>query len=253
MLGGDDLLLVCRASYALPFMVKYAKHLASEDLSLPDGKHLTIGAGVVIASHNFPFHHLHKLAEQLATSAKRHSCYPDASVIDWMVCTYSWSEDPIAVRRRDEIVSYEVSGKKEVLTLSSRPYRVLQDMSSTEKLDSLQALIGAADRIGHSEDPEGQAAERSRLRYLDPEERKAARSQLRYLVDELSRGKRWAELCFEEMPELTRGTLKDIGIKMPWISVDGEALSYRTPLADLVEVCEIPHLGYKKARREARK
>lgn len=98
MLGGDDLLLICRARYALPFLIAYAQRLADPKLKLPDCRPLSIGAGVVIARHTFPFHRLHALAEALAGSAKRlHRARqdgaerPEISVADWMVVTNAWA------------------------------------------------------------------------------------------------------------------------------------------------------------------
>jgi hypothetical protein len=70
MLGGDDLLLICRPDFALPFVQAYAQALADSP-PLADGAPLSIGAGVVIAKHTLPFHRLHALAEELAGSAKR--------------------------------------------------------------------------------------------------------------------------------------------------------------------------------------
>jgi len=132
MLGGDDLLLVCQAKYAFDFLVHYADALTR--IKLVDGKTLSIGAGVVIASPNLPFHHLHHLAEELAGSAKRlYRSDPDKnlSVVDWVVSSNSWVNDPIALRQGNEdyqgdaVVSYEVNGQAETLALSGRPYPIL--------------------------------------------------------------------------------------------------------------------------------
>ena len=46
MVGGDDLLLLCRAESALPFVKHYASKLSA--LRLHDGKPLGVGAGIVI-------------------------------------------------------------------------------------------------------------------------------------------------------------------------------------------------------------
>lgn len=69
MLGGDDLVLVCGAPYALPFVRALAKHVREETKELPGDKTpLDIGAGVAIVQASFPFHRAHQLAEQLAES-----------------------------------------------------------------------------------------------------------------------------------------------------------------------------------------
>lgn len=92
MLGGDDLLLVCRADQALELARHYATEL--DKYSLADGKPLQVAIGVAIAQQSYPLHRLHELAEALAGSAKRsHRSLGDAekaSVIDWQVVTQSW-------------------------------------------------------------------------------------------------------------------------------------------------------------------
>ena len=104
MLGGDDLLMVCQASYALGFVKNFAQSVDEvweKETEIPKQ---TIGAGVLIASPSFPFHRLHAMTEQLAGSAKRLYRSLDkarqCSTVDWMICTASWSDDPIEMRKR---------------------------------------------------------------------------------------------------------------------------------------------------------
>jgi len=106
MLGGDDLLLVCRAEIALPFVVTLCRELdalQSDDHSF----RLTLGVGVVIAKHTIPIDRLHEVAEQLARSAKRRfrgikeADDKGRSVVDWAVYSTAWVDDPEEVRRRD--------------------------------------------------------------------------------------------------------------------------------------------------------
>jgi len=220
MLGGDDLLMVCRARYALPFVVAYAEAL--KEIELPDGHPLSIGAGIAISRPSVPFHRLHALAEELAGSAKRlyRSCVvsnPDdvPSVADWMIFSESWSDDPIDMRRRHDRVQYGLSeGRRETLALSRKPYRVLGDASS-----SLQGLLSAADKLNTG----------------------AARSQLRQLVSELPKGRQWAELCWSEMEEKTHETLKEAGITDLWSKSDACACAcgWITHITDLIEVYEV--------------
>ncbi len=218
MLGGDDLLMVCRARYALPFIAAYAEALQSIEMS--DGKPLSIGAGIAIARPSVPFHRLYALAENLAGSAKRlYRCCiandsDDApSVVDWMVFSESWSDDPGVIRRRHDRVQYGLpGGKSETLALSCKPCRVLGNTP-----DSLQGLLSAADKLNVG----------------------AARSQLRQLVSELPRGRQWAELCWREMADDTRKTLNRAGIKDLWSESDACACGWSTHVADLIEVYEI--------------
>jgi hypothetical protein len=138
MLGGDDLLLVCDAPYALPFVRYYAAKLAGHKLA--NGEPLTIGAGVAVVKSKFPFHRSHDLAEQLAKSSKRLfrelKAKEPASVVDWVAVSEAWHEDVAEVRRRDFRRSYRnAAGNEEMLVLSCKPYPVLgKERLSLEKL-----------------------------------------------------------------------------------------------------------------------
>jgi len=103
MLGGDDLLMVCDASHALPFVRAYAQAL--KNFELADKEPLAIGAGVVIAKKTFPFHRLHAMAEELASSAKQLARADETlgSVVDWHITSNAWVNDPIAQRRLDSL------------------------------------------------------------------------------------------------------------------------------------------------------
>ena len=216
MLGGDDLLLVCRAEIALPFVVTLCEQLTALQCGRTNGFELTLGVGVVIAKHTIPIHRLHEVAERLAGSAKRRfRGYRDAganagSVVDWAVFTTAWVDDPEEIRRRDWIC-----GKDEDLrVLSQRPVDVLG-----EGLHSLQGLVKAAAKL-----------------------QDAPRSQLRYLADQLARGRALTELAFAELSPGARAALEAAGVKAPWrrASAGGPWL---TELLDLVEIAEIARLG----------
>ncbi|MBM3298898.1 MAG: hypothetical protein FJY85_02985 [Deltaproteobacteria bacterium] len=231
MLGGDDLLVVCRAKYALGLVCTYAKHL--QEHSLPDARPVTIGAGVAIASPNFPFHHLHRLAEDLAVGAKRlyrqyeangHPC----SVVDWLVCTHSWADDPYELRRRHLMTCYEGSNGKEELALTGRPYPILGD-----GVDSLQGLLAKAKELEKGSDNDSIHA---------------ARSQLRHLVSQLGKGRLWANLCFGELPEATKGMLKKVGVESPWVDAADQPGRWKTHLFDLVDIYEIQRLQVKSLK-----
>jgi hypothetical protein len=98
--------------------------------------------------------------------------------------------------------------------LSRRPVDVLGS-----DLDSLQGLLGAAEKI-----------------------KSAPRSQLRYLVDQLPRGRTLSDLAFAELSEEARTTLKCVGIKKVWTQCSGSR-SWLTSILDLVEISEISRLG----------
>lgn len=222
MLGGDDLLFVCRASYALPFLVRYAKEL--QNYRLYDGRPLTIGAGVAIARPTVPFYRLHQIAEALASSAKRLyrglSDEEAVSVVDWAVFSNSWLDDPIEVRVRESMVT--VGGWKLVLT--GRPLRILG-----EGLDSLEGLG-------------------DRARELDEavKEKLAARSQLRAVAEKMARGRLSGEVAFLNMAPGTVRVLKELGIEEAWQESNPEERWALSRLPDLVEVFEIGRLGRSK-------
>jgi len=215
MLGGDDLLLVCRARVALPFVVKLCEKLDAIQKD-STGFRLTLGVGVVIAKHTIPIHRLHEVAEQLASSAKRRFRGLKAagkisrSVVDWAVYSTAWVDDPEEVRRRDWLRG---SGS-ELRVLSQRPVDVLG-----QGLDSLEGLVNGAEKLKH-----------------------APRSQLRYLVDQLPRGRALSELAFAELPQQAKGPLAEAGVKEKelWRQAGNASI---TALLDLVEITEIARLG----------
>lgn len=240
MLGGDDLLLACQAEYALPFVVRYAEEL--EPLNLADDEPLDVGAGVAIAQPTFPFHALHALAEELASSAKRLSrACPGQSVVDWMVVTNASVPDPSAHRRRHDWVRYRpgADASIEELVLNARPYFVLDDGDRTHSQGkpSLQKLLRAADALRAGRVVAG---------------RDVARSQLKQLPGALRAGRRAGVHAFNVLPKPIRDVLKEHGIAQAWTSLhapgaaaDTPAAAWYTCLADLVEVSEIPDLGHK--------
>lgn len=216
MLGGDDLLLVCRAEKALDLVVKLCEELAALQRGDDRGFELTLGVGIVFAKHTIPIHRLHEVAEELAGSAKRRfRGLEDAgakgrSVVDWAVYTTAWVEEPEEVRLR-----HWVRGKgQDLRVLSKRPLDVLGG-----ELSSLQGLQEGAKKLS-----------------------KAPRSQLRYLVDRLPRGRSLSELAFAELSEETRHALKNAGVESVWSRVS-EKGPWVTALLDLVEVAEIARLG----------
>jgi hypothetical protein len=219
MLGGDDLLVVCRADSALPFVAKLCRTLSDLQHNGPPAFELTLGVGVVIADPKIPIHRLHDVAERLAASAKRrYRGFRDGeerSVVDWAVYTTSWVDDPEEVRRRDWLRG---SGEDRRV-LSQRPLNVLGD-----GLDSLEGLLKGVHKL------EG-----------------APRSQLRYLVDQLPRGRMLSDLAFAELSKEARSALTDAGIGDSLWCKSEQRGPWMTALLDLVEVYEIPRLGRRRS------
>ncbi|HMU41516.1 MAG TPA: hypothetical protein PKE31_21085 [Pseudomonadota bacterium] len=218
MLGGDDVLVVCRGSLAFRFVCDLCEQLhALQDQTDAQNFRLTLGVGVVFSRATVPFHRLHAVAEKLASSAKRLYRGMDpgqtASVVDWATYTTAWADDPTEVRARDWICV----SKSDRRVLSHRPLRVLGP-----DLKSLQGLVKGAEKL-----------------------KNASRSQLHHLVDTLRTGKAFAELAFGELSQETKDLLamKEVGVKEVWNQQGGGTCL--TSLLDLVEVLEIPRLGVR--------
>jgi hypothetical protein len=216
MLGGDDLLIVCRADIALPFVVTLCDQLAALQHDDNGAFELTLGVGVVIAKYTIPIHRLHEVTEQLVGSAKRRfRGVKDAggkarSVIDWAVYSAAWVANPEEVRRRDWLRS----GGPGLRVLSQRPVDVLG-----EGLDTLQGLVQGAKKL-----------------------EEVPRSQLHRLVEQLRRGRALSELAFAELGKEARRALEEAGVRAPWRRTQNEG-PWVTELVDLVEISEIPRLG----------
>jgi hypothetical protein len=224
MLGGDDLLLVCRAEIALHFVVTLCAELDAIQKDSAGFK-LTLGVGVVFAKHTIPIHRLHEVAEQLASSAKRRfrglkDGEAKRSVVDWAVYSTAWVDDPEEVRRRDWLRG---SGN-DLRVLTQRPVDVLG-----QGLDSLQGLVRAAAQLKHT-----------------------PRSQLRYLVDQLPRGRALSELAFAELPQEAKGPLAEAGVTTPWRGATNNG-PWLTALLDLVEITEIALLGRNTERTNSKR
>lgn len=246
MLGGDDLLLACHPRYALPFVERFAYRL--KDRKLADGKPLSIGAGVIIAKHNLPFHRLHQLAESLGRSAKRaylqykpgaeKDALEERSVVDWSVLTASWGEDPLEMRCAHDHLVYGEGNDKVILGLTTKPYFVLEEHAADGdiQLPSLQALLATVKDL--------------------EEVAELPRSQLKDMLRRLGTGYLGAELAYQvlwqRMPESARDALRSlIDVDSLWIRVSGDKQPIRaiTQLKDLVECLELRYLGRRKQEK----
>lgn len=240
MLGGDDLLIACRANRALDFAKNYAEQLTKHDLA--DGQPLTIGVGIAIAKQSYPLHRLHELAESLAGSAKRlYRAAPDkCSVIDWQVVTQSWFDNVTESRRRADLVQYRVDDTTETLVLSGRPYPILPGQG-----DSLTNLLAAVEQLdppaisgdAPSEANPGNGGEHTA-------EQGAARAPLRALRPAFEAGRLSGEIAFGRLDDAARKTLAGGDGDSPW-QHKGEH-RYLTRILDIVGLREISRLGKKK-------
>lgn len=220
MLGGDDLLLACRADRALAFCRAYAETLA--EIPLADGRPLDVGMGVAIAAPSYPFHRLHELAEALGASAKRLYRSLDTkdrgSVADWQVVTQSWFGDPGEQRQRSECVRYRTADREELLYLTARPYRMLP---TADRSGASLAELAEASRFGNSGDGNT----------------RAGRSALRGMRAAIETGRSSAELAWRKLPPATR---QDLGGQL-WEELGDGA--YLTRVLDIIGLQEIDNLG----------
>lgn len=247
MLGGDDLLFLSRSDLAFSFLVNYAKSIKkyskkNQELfdtylngidELTNG--ISIGAGVVIAKPNFPFHQLHDLAEELAGSAKRltraKSIVGKVSVVDWIVSTDTHLTD-LASYRKNLVYRYSVknnnSYKNEKLILSRTPLVLLKDdiANSKNAFLSLEGLLEAAYSLEKNKP------------YI-------ARNKLKYISTILNKGRLYSELMFRELPKTTKEYLKKIGFNTIWDDLEtdnSETSTYVTSFLDVVNIYEIKYL-----------
>jgi hypothetical protein len=220
MLGGDDLLLVCDARYAMWFAVSYAEELENHPL-IDDGGPIHIGMGVAVVKKKFPFHRAHALAEELADSAKRYYRSLPAgqrgSTVDWLAVSEAWHEEVAEVRRRDYRRSYSLganSAQTKTLILSRKPYRILGPAGSLEALR--RGVLKAARRL--------------------------ARGQLIALAQEAEKGRRqadWALRLLRTERSQLLDTVLDPGSKRPTIWHEHANQVYSTSLLDFLELFEL--------------
>ena len=248
MQGGDDLLLVCDAVYASPFVVAYAQRLRDHPLVDessnfdPKGEPgVHVGVGMAVVKKTFPFHRAHALAEQLAASAKRlyrslgHS--EKGSVVDWLAISEAWHEEVREVRSEDAVRCFRVGDKNETLILSRKPYRILELPNTGSRADSLEQLLSQARTMANWQRARG-------------DETRVARSQLIGLGEAASQGRLQADWAVQLLPEeirrrLESGILCDGGEKaVPRWSLwhPGRSETWSTTLLDFLELYELERL-----------
>lgn len=228
MLGGDDLLLVCGATYALRFVIELAEQAVTHHFPV------SLGAGVTIVKHGFPFHRAHALAEQLASSAKHlKAVMPDTDtrsgfVVDWMVCSEAWSEDIRHIRQKQYLQDHCI--------LSAKPYRILRHGAEVapDGKKSLQEMLADVEKLTMG------------ITSTTGSRRPLARGQLHVLREALRRGRRLGEFAVAALPESIRcslgnaGFLNKEGDLSPWWNRDlGGNVYHLTFLLDLLELYEL--------------
>lgn len=159
LVGGDDVLLICRCDWAVNLARSISKHLsclsrqqgessvAPSELWLGTGGQLSISAGITFLSDNFPLAAGILYTEALLGSAKAAGrnknklvdkpngaiCSP--SMLDWEHVTEGAIDNPTARRNRD-LRFIDVDDSKRTITLTRRPWAMdqLPDLERTIKL-----------------------------------------------------------------------------------------------------------------------
>ncbi|MFA0781639.1 Cas10/Cmr2 second palm domain-containing protein [Fervidibacter sacchari] len=160
LLGGDDILLVIQAQYALTFAEafcrlfqekarrKFSQEPSLQGVEFPD---FTMSAGVVIAHHNLPFLSLHRMASELLKSAKRRSWKAkqegqEIGAVDFQVVTGSNIEDLKTLRRE----VYTVRDGTQELLMTGRPYLVSPNEGENELRQLLEVVESLKGRVARS-------------------------------------------------------------------------------------------------------
>jgi len=257
MLGGDDLLLVCRAKQAHAVVQAIDGYLQKHPLA--DGNPLTMAYGIAIASHTLPFYRLYHSAEALNASAKvlaRSKADKETGIqpssIDWQIVTQSWIDDPIAERKNNKIVRYREQDKDITLLLTQKPYLLASAEGDTEspfaRLNTLAKSL-----LDSNKDP-GSGEEGN-------EEPLIARTQLLRLQATLPKGRLQTKYQLNNLSEKFR---------VEWNQYHGtpehasaEAFSapdrnshpncYATQLGDLIELIELQYLQRENTANQKNK
>jgi len=134
LIGGDDLLAITPAQYALPAAVALCEGFARR---APQG--LTMSAGVVIAPHNYPVFHLEALAGQLLKSAKARARQEGCGAIDfWFLRGGNVFSTNLGQHRR-KTLRRERGGSE--YQLHERPYTVAEMKDLLQEAERLAEAI----------------------------------------------------------------------------------------------------------------
>ncbi|ELR63888.1 hypothetical protein C942_03232 [Photobacterium marinum] len=260
MLGGDDLLLVCRAKQAHKLVQAIDTHLQQHPIA--DDHPLTMAYGIAIASYTLPFYRLYHCAEALNASAKvlaRSQAAPQNGIqpsgLDWQIVTQSWIDDPIAERKKHKIVRYREQTKDITLLLTQKPYLLANNTPDTEspfaRLNTLAKALTNPNKADKQQKP-GSGQE-------DNAEPLFARNQLLKLQASLPKGRLQSDYLLKNIS--AKFQLNDLSeeVRKAWEQCFGsvssaEAFSlldktennhpycYTTPLGDLIELIELQYL-----------
>nr|MDK2851691.1 hypothetical protein [Candidatus Cloacimonadota bacterium] len=157
LIGGDDITFISEGrlglSLAIEFMENFSELLQDLDISS--------SAGIALAKTNYPFYQVHKLAQQLCSSAKakRRSENSKLDFLDFHIISSSVSQDLEDLRKQNYVLS---DGRK----LYQRPY----------SLPDMKKMIENADSLSHNW-PSSKIKELRSILYQPDEQIKAFEAQ----------------------------------------------------------------------------
>lgn len=176
VVGGDDIIVLCHASYAMTFVKEASRVFSEMSMSLAEAEttlelwpaskgRLTITAGVLYAPVSLPLASAIAYTESLMASAKnrgrKDGTVPSPACIDWESVTEGVIDTPAERRQRDLIF---IDGDTERrMELTKRPY-TLDEFSEIERLMKTYSTIPST--IRHQIPAAMRAGKSDRLLYL---------------------------------------------------------------------------------------
>lgn len=141
--GGDDIVIACRAEFALPFVRAFASRIQQEPNPGWANGSLGFSAGIAIVGVGFPFRTAHRIAEGLLRNAKRaaHKLRPNGDArfrwsegaVDYAIVTESHAD---VTQLLDEREIADEPGRT-AITFTGRPYRLA--LNTPRSLESLRS------------------------------------------------------------------------------------------------------------------
>lgn len=139
--GGDDLVLIVPGHHAMWTALEICERFGK--LMQETGYGITMSAGVVIASDNYPVYYLFDLASQLQKSAKKESRNASEGAVDFMVMTAQNTLSSQIADYRLEFMERKIpkggSDIREKLYLTARPYRLSKLRKLLEWIEKFKA------------------------------------------------------------------------------------------------------------------
>lgn len=250
LVGGDDIVVLCRASIAVPFAAALCrlfgeKTAACGDIALVGGR-LSLSAGVAIAHHKFPMLRLHALAKDLMQEAKGlsdacagNSDGAEVGSLSFLRITSAMSGGLRA--ERDALVVKHPGAAAIRTRLTCCPYTALgSGQNAPDRVPDIRMLLTAADQIRKGGLPRGRLHRAAEWPRLAPDER------ARVIAEETARLDRGPKACLDSL-SLTLGCAANSAsrpARAPKFQAPGNTVvryEWESPYQDLLdlEACDV--------------